>query len=441
MLTTSIALASAFAAVCVPLLFIITRESTKHHRQGIVKDLGLVFGKTPSDRLGIIPSFEFVKYKYFVDTVQRDQGVDRDFKIKHWFFSSIPLICVLFVMNALCACIVARTAFRTVVPVDVDWLSTSAALPLFAWVVLASYAGAALFMLRAFFQAINNFDLSPLSFIGATVNILLGLASGLLFVFGVLRITESVHLWSVSSPEFFPIVLITAFAAGYFPDLAVRNITRLSKLRGYKAEDPKIYDSFKAIPIEIIDGIDLEIRSRLADYHIVSVQNLAAANPLMLFVETPYGVYQIMDWVAQAQLCCSVGPAALLRLWRIGIRTIFDLERVALDPACTAPELIEEIGGIIGQKQKVDTNDRVTFPSMLAIQADIRFRLESPHVHRLRQIFNQVGESLGADARRLPPVLDCVPGGHLNCPFRRAAPQVRASRAFRRSWRYVVHRV
>ena len=441
MLTTSIALASAFAAVCVPLLFIITRESTKHHRQGIVKDLGLVFGKTPSDRLGIIPSFEFVKYKYFVDTVQRDQGVDRDFKIKHWLLSSIPLICVLFVMNALCACIVARTAFRTVVPVDVDWLSTSAALPLFAWVVLASYAGAALFMLRAFFQAINNFDLSPLSFIGATVNILLGLASGLLFVFGVLRITESVHLWSVSSPEFFPIVLITAFAAGYFPDLAVRNITRLSKLRGYKAEDPKIYDSFKAIPIEIIDGIDLEIRSRLADYHIVSVQNLAAANPLMLFVETPYGVYQIMDWVAQAQLCCSVGPAALLRLWRIGIRTIFDLERVALDPACTAPELIEEIGGIIGQKQKVDTNDRVTFPSMLAIQADIRFRLESPHVHRLRQIFNQVGESLGADARRLPPVLDCVPGGHLNCPFRRAAPQVRASRPLRRSWRYVVHRV
>ncbi len=179
----------------------------------------------------------------------------------------------------------------------------------------------------------------------------------------------------------------------------------------------------------------------MADYHIVSVQNLAAANPLMLFVETPYGVYQIMDWVAQAQLCCSVGPAALLKLWDIGIRTIFDLERVALDPACTAPELIEEIGGIIGQKQKVDANGTVLTRVMKAIQADIRFRLESPHVHRLRQIFNQVGESLGSESRRLPPVLDCCAAA-TDCPFvRPAAPQARAQRPARRSWRFVLHRV
>lgn len=442
MLTTSIVIASAFAALCVPIIFITTRESTKHHRQGIVKDLGLVFGKARSGQRGIIPSFEFVKYKYFVDTDQRDQGIDHDFKMKHWVLSSIPLVCVLFTMNALTASIVARTAFRTSVDFDVDWLSNAVALPLFAWVVLSSYAGAALFTLRAFNQAINNFDLSPLSFIGATVNILLGLASGLLFVFGVLRITETAHLWAISNPGFFPVILITAFAAGYFPDLAVRNITRMSKLSAYKTEDPKIYDSFKAIPIEIIDGIDIEIRSRLADYHIVTVQNLAAANPLMLFVETPYGVYQIMDWVAQAQLCCSVGPAGLLQLWRIGIRTIFDLERVALDPACKAPELIEEIGSIIGQRQRLDANGKVAYPSKEAIEADIRFRLESPHVHRLRQIFNQVGESLGWDSRRLPPVLDCVPGGSRNCPFiRPSAPRAHAKRPFRRSWRCVLHRV
>ena len=61
MLTIYIALTSAFAAFAVPLLFVTTRESTKHHRQGIVKDLELVFGGSQFHRLGIIPSFEFRK--------------------------------------------------------------------------------------------------------------------------------------------------------------------------------------------------------------------------------------------------------------------------------------------------------------------------------------------------------------------------------------------
>ncbi len=409
---------SALVAIGIPLVFVSIRNSTKRHRQGIVEDLASVFGKAGRQE-SVIPSFEFVKYKYYMGG-DNDISNARDFLLTHWILSSIPLALYMFLLNFLCIAIVVRVGFKTEVPIGVTWLSEDP-FPLFAWVVLASYTGALLFTLRAFNQAINNFDLSPLSFVGATVNLLVGLASALLLVFGVMRLADNV-LWTLSKPSFFPVVLIGAFAAGYFPDLAVRNITRISQLKFYKREDDRVYKSFQATPIEIIDGIDLEIRARLADYHISTVQNLAAANPLMLFVETPYGVYQIMDWVAQAQLCCSVGPSALLRLWRIGIRTIFDLERVALDPACHAPELTIEIGSIIGQTQRFDQAGKLIYPSEEAIDADIRFRLESPHVHRLRQIFNQVGESLGSEARRLPPVQSCPPVTGYVCPFARPDP-------------------
>ena len=440
MLLPIIAIASALIASAVPILFVSMRESTKHHRQGIIKDLSLVFGtRDPSGQI-VIPSFEFVKYKYYLGKKNDDQDAKRDFKLHHWILSGIPLAITLCTLNCFCTVVVLHKVVGIDFSLAVDWLSGSAPLPLFSWVILASYTGATIFMLRAFFQAINNFDLSPLSFMGATVNLVTGVSSGLLVIFGVLRVTESLHVLDLSNPSLFPVVLLTAYAAGYVPDLALRNITRLSSLRGYKREDSKIYENFKATPIEIIDGIDIEIRSRLIDYHIACVQNLAAANPLMLFVETPYGVYQIMDWVAQAQLCCSVGSEVLQKFWALGIRTIFDLERVALDPMCNAPELIEQIGCIIWQDLQGDANGVVRYPSKEAIQADIRFRLESPHVHRLRQIFNQVGESLGSEARRLPPVVDCLPGG--NCPFvRPAAPQRRAKRPARHSWRFVFHRV
>ncbi len=127
-----------------------------------------------------------------------------------------------------------------------------------------------------------------------------------------------------------------------------------------------------------------------------------------------------MDWVAQAQLCASVGPSALSQLWRIGIRTIFDLERVALDQCCSAPELLETIGVVIWKGSEQSLSNKPIVPDLAAIKADIRFRLENPHVLRLRQVFNQVGDSIGVDARRLP-IVDCEPAAGRVCPFARPA--------------------
>lgn len=414
----SIMILSALVAIAIPAVFIGVRASTKRQRSAIVDDLSSIFERAGECGSVAIPSFEFVKYKYKT-TKPGDVSADRsrDFLLHHWLLGAVPLSSFIFAMNVFTGTVVLHAAFKVSFPGVAPWLADAVGLPLFAWVLLASYAGGMLFTLRAFKQAVNNFDMSPLSLIGAIVNLAFGPVAALLLAFSVFKLPDVDGIgWHVEA-ALFPVVIVTAFAVGYYPEVAVRQLIRLSHLRNYKKEEVGFYDNFKAIPIDIIDGIDGEIRGRLGDYHLNSVQNLATANPLMLFVETPYGVYEIMDWVAQAQLCSSVGPRALLGLWGLGIRTIFDLERVVLESVCHDRALIAQIGDILWASQeheKARQLDRSAIagaaaphPPLSAVEADIRVRIENPHALRLRQIFNQVSHSLGDGARRLRPIDGC----------------------------------
>jgi hypothetical protein len=412
-----------FVYVTIPLFFsifpilsiIFIRATVKQQRQEVIHDLQSVFNLLDERDGGlIVPSFEFVKYKYYL---QRDPAADRkqpkDFSTLSWLLAALPLFLMLLLLNIFVVVIVSTSlqlpeplffsdSFKAAVVKFEDW----------KWALLAAYGGSFLYVSRAFFRAINNFDLSPASFVGATNNILFGIVAALLVYFGLLRLGSQylpVEQVTIS------VVVLAAFAAGYFPDSAARQLIRSSQLQDFKREDTGMFAAFKAIPIEVIDGIDTVVRDRLTDFHISTVQNLAASNPIMLFVETPFGVYQIMDWVAQAQLCASVGPKRLVQLWSLGIRTIFDLERVAVHEGFRDAALLEAVGTILLPPGSPDSS-----PSSFdtnAVIANIVMRIDNPYVHRLRQIFNRVGERLGDFHKRLPPLKACSAA---NCIFKSA---------------------
>lgn len=442
-------LAALFSLV-LPLSVVFMRDTVKRQRQGYIRILQNMFEtrasalapEQESPAAGIVAGLEFMKFKYFMglyfpDSETSESRADvgdrraasgskkfdtKNFKQKGdsvylWMLYSLPLILVLFVLT----CVVASAILREVAPSH--WGRSllfsqerppppGASRESWIWILVVAFLGGYLAVLRSLVRAIHNFDLNPTSFVAASVHLLLGIATALVIAAAAEGVLEgNAGTWLT------PTLVVVAFLVGFFPELGLRSLMRRTRLFLFKRDDPDVYRSFRATPVEALDGIDLEVRQRLSEYHIVAVQNLATANPIMLFVETPYSIYQIMDWTAQAQLCCSVGPKRLRELWKLGIRTIFDLERAVLTPApeealcrykCkyTTPQLRQAVGRALS----LDAGAAL-WSDDASIIADVEVRLDDPHVHRLRLIFLRVQEWLGDASRRLPPAAcPCRPG-------------------------------
>lgn len=231
---------------------------------------------------------------------------------------------------------------------------------------------------------------------------------------------------------------------GLFPESASRYlfIRAGAFMNWIKSEDNRFNGLTRSVPIDVIDGVDFWTRIRLEQSGIFDVQNLATFNPIMLYIETPFGFYEVFDWIAQAQLCHIIGIEKFLLFREINIRTIFDLERAVRSKQ--APEQFDEIAAAIlfattstmsgvevisklspiikGDDGKMKAGTVADFSiwarSRLGESTDVNTKAmehlanwisDDLHVRRLRRLWKDISASLGPDALHLDDDKDAPP--------------------------------
>ncbi len=371
-------LLAAFLVACAPIVSILAiRRNVRRRRQMLLDQTTATFG------LDGDASFEFVKYKY--DGVGRAGPTwgQRLGVIGHWSAAAAPLLATNFALALFAFAEIAQSRFG--VDEAVDRFVLSPPQP-FRWVIVTGFCAAFLNMCADLLRAVRNFDLSPLSFLDAAINILLGIFVGLVFYFAFdifnADLLPNAFAQAAGGTKL-PFAIIVAFVASYYPDAVKRYIVRVSHFNYIKVEKTATFNGLKLIPVEVIDGVDSTIRKRLEDYHIYCVENLAVANPVMLYVETPYGLYARVDWVGQAQLFSAFGVKKAAALLDLGVRTLLDLEAYAAAPA-QHQAILKAMGDVLLKGAISPDGNDPTAPVVGCIHA----ALAALHVRRLKQLVN-----------------------------------------------------
>jgi len=122
--------------------------------------------------------------------------------------------------------------------------------------------------------------------------------------------------------ELLDLLPVLAFFTGIFPERALQYIQE--KLLIFS----KLGKRAHKLPLDMIEGMTLFSKVRLAEVGIDNAQNLAEANFEELILKTPFNPGLILDWIAQAKLYV-VFKDSIDGLRKMGIRTFFDLQAAA----------------------------------------------------------------------------------------------------------------
>jgi hypothetical protein len=242
-----------------------------------------------------------------------------------------------------------------------------------ALVLGAGFVGAYVWSIHYLILRVANFDLSPLSFLGTSAHVLMT-------VFAAWVLCQVVAAPGLQEKAAVTVVLGIAFLSGLYPSLGLNVlIDRLPNWLRLKRDVPEAGEISRSFPLDLIDGIDPTIRFRLNQLEIAEVQNLATANPILLYVAAPYGLVEVIDWMAQAQLLAELGPQRFLEARSRGIRDMvafLELGRTEQGRRLLAPLLLPD-----GEAD--DEALRATFDS-------IATKLHVQHLHHWWTVISQI---------------------------------------------------
>ncbi len=393
-------LAIGLLCLLLPVGILMGRSNVKHFRQKLFRGLEESYRAGGGDmaKLSLVPSFEIARYKYGVWS--EDHAVQKRLHVSGFREA------MLYALPSLIFASVSFFGFRTALILADQtefWnhksffllglhsaTSGSAEYQMgTAAVMSAAFFGAYIWSILYLLKRIANFDLSPLSFLRAATQILLAcfVAATLRHVLhGVTTHGQDEPWFTFAQPGMF---LGLAFLVGYFPTLGIDTLVDRFQGLQLKRVDPEARKMCRTLPMDMIDGMDPSIRFRLAELEIEDVQNLATANPVLLFMETPYGFFEALDWVAQAQLIVAVGPEKALQLRNMCIRTVFDLDNAGSDPL-----LQPALADILFSKVSTKPADPESVRTLcVAIN-------ENLYVRRLRQLWNVIYDVLAPVSAR-----------------------------------------
>lgn len=202
-------------------------------------------------------------------------------------------------------------------------------------VSVAAFLGAYLWSLIYLARRVTNFDLSPFSFLRATIQICLAC-----FVCIFIRhfydavsqlVWDTTNGSRTNTPANGSWILALAFLIGFYPALGLNYLQERFSFLRFKSRGSSVEVLSRELPLEMIDGIDSYIKFRLGEYEIEDVENLALANPIQLYIETPYSLLKVIDWIGQAQLLLEIDNSKILDLRNMNVRTSLDLLNFAKD--------------------------------------------------------------------------------------------------------------
>lgn len=174
-------------------------------------------------------------------------------------------------------------------------------------VITISLMGAYIWSAQNIIRRLITADLSPGTYYNAGIRMIMAALIALMVSF----IIPTNYLKNY--------MLVASFLIGMFPERGLRYLLERVKFMSEKTENQS-----HPLPLEMIEGISMFHRVRLAEVGIDNAQNLAETNVILLLIQTPFNARKLIDWAVQSKLAVFM-KGDLFELQKRGVRTVFDL--------------------------------------------------------------------------------------------------------------------